>query len=163
MYFFPKFYMQMNFWMNFFVTCSKKYLNVPQCITFFFVSHYWINMNFLKCAYSLHIQCFILKNDQNFKSSLKIKISHSLILLYYYNFFSYIMYIITHLYVVKDSWSSKILKQFWNILWIFKVLKFHIFKSMNVFWVWLICYRHLYIFQSKLFPSNIVCVHFQTF
>jgi hypothetical protein len=29
-----------------------------------------------------------------------------------YNFSSYIMYIIAHLYVVKDSWSSKILKQF---------------------------------------------------
>jgi hypothetical protein len=44
-----------------------------------------------------------------------------------YNFFSYIMYIITHLYVVKDFWSSEILKQFWKILWIFKVLHFNIF------------------------------------
>jgi len=43
------------------------------------------------------------------------------------------MYIITHLNVVKDSWNSKILMQFWNILWIFKVLNFHIFKIMNVF------------------------------
>jgi hypothetical protein len=43
------------------------------------------------------------------------------------------MYIITHLYVVKDSWSFEILKQFWNILWISKVLEFHILKSMNVF------------------------------
>jgi len=85
-------------------------------------------MNFKKCVNSLHIQCFILKNDQNFKSSPKIKISDSLV--YYtlsYNFFSYIMYIITHLYVVKDFWNSKILKQFWNIIWIFKVLEFHIF------------------------------------
>jgi hypothetical protein len=24
--------MQMNFWMKFFVTCSKKYLNISQCI-----------------------------------------------------------------------------------------------------------------------------------
>jgi hypothetical protein len=30
----------------------------------FFVNHYWINMNFWKCVYSLQIQCFILKNDQ---------------------------------------------------------------------------------------------------
>jgi hypothetical protein len=37
-----------------------------------------------------------------------------------YNFLSYVMYIITHLYVVKDSWSSKILKQFKNIFWILK-------------------------------------------
>jgi hypothetical protein len=43
------------------------------------------------------------------------------------------MYIITHLYVVKDSWNFEILKQFWNILWILK--EFHIFKSMNVFCV----------------------------
>jgi hypothetical protein len=49
-----------------------------------------------------------------------------------YNFFSYILYIITHLYVVNFSWNSKILKQFWNILWIFKVLEFHIFESMSV-------------------------------
>jgi hypothetical protein len=33
-----------------------------------------------------------------------------------YNFFSYIMYIIAHLYVAKYSWISEILKQFWNIL-----------------------------------------------
>jgi hypothetical protein len=35
--FFPKnnFHMQMKFWMNFFVTYSKKYLKFPQCITFF--------------------------------------------------------------------------------------------------------------------------------
>jgi hypothetical protein len=36
------------------------------------------------------------------------------------------MYITTHLYVVKDFWNFKILKQFWNIIWIFKVFKFHI-------------------------------------
>jgi len=35
--FFPKnnFYMQMNFWIHFFVTCSKKYKKFPQCINFF--------------------------------------------------------------------------------------------------------------------------------
>jgi hypothetical protein len=27
------------------------------------------------------------------------------------------MYILTHLYVVKDSLSFEILKQFWNIFW----------------------------------------------
>jgi hypothetical protein len=43
-----------------------------------------------------------------------------------YNFLIYIMYIITHLYVVKDFWNSEILKQFWNILWIFK-FEIHIF------------------------------------
>jgi predicted component of type VI protein secretion system len=68
--------------MNFLVTYSNKYLNFPQCITFLFVSHYRINMNLKKCVDSLQIQCFILKNDQNFKSSPKIKISHSLVLLY---------------------------------------------------------------------------------
>jgi hypothetical protein len=42
------------------------------------------------------------------------------------------MYIITQLYVVNFFWNSKILKQFWNIFWIFKVLKFHIKKIMSV-------------------------------
>jgi hypothetical protein len=60
------------------------------------------------------------------------------------------MYIITHLYVVNDSWNSEILKQFWNILWIFKVLKFHIKKIMNDFLVWLICFYHLYFFNEIL-------------
>jgi len=44
-----------------------------------------------------------------------------------YNSSSNIMYIIPHLYVVKDFWSSKILDKFWKVLWIFKVLEFHIF------------------------------------
>jgi len=66
------------------------------------------------------------------------------------------MYIITHLYVVKDSWSSKILKKFWNILWIFKVLKFHIFKNMSVFLMWLICSYHLYFFNES---KNIIWVN----
>jgi len=37
--FFPKdnLYTQMDSWMNFFVTCSKKYLKIPQCITCFFL------------------------------------------------------------------------------------------------------------------------------
>jgi hypothetical protein len=58
------------------ITCSKKYLNFLQCIACFFVSHYWINMNFKNCTIFLHIQCFILKINQNFKSSSKIKFSH---------------------------------------------------------------------------------------
>jgi len=72
--FFPKnnFYMQMIFWMNFFVSCSK---NIK---IFFNASHLFG----LKVVNSLQIECFILKNDQKLKSSLKIKISHSLILLY---------------------------------------------------------------------------------
>jgi hypothetical protein len=46
--FFPKnnLYMQMDSWMNFFVTCSKKYLKIPQCIIFFFliiIELIWIN------------------------------------------------------------------------------------------------------------------------
>jgi hypothetical protein len=43
------------------------------------------------------------------------KLNFHILYFYYtliYNFSSYIMYIITHLYVVKDYWISKILKQF---------------------------------------------------
>jgi len=58
------------------------------------------------------------------------------------------MYIITHLYVVKDSWSFEILKQFWNIHWIFKILEFHIFKSISVFSVWLM-YFIIFIFFNE--------------
>jgi hypothetical protein len=108
-------------------------------------------MDFKKCAYYLNIQCFILKNDEKFKSSPKIKFSHLVLLYFSYNFFSYIMYIITHLYVVKDPWSFEILKQIWNILWIFKILEFHIKKIISAFWVWLICFYHLYFFQWKFF------------
>jgi hypothetical protein len=57
------FCMQMNFWKKFFGTCSKKYLNVPQCITCFFISHYWINMIFQKCAYSFNIYLFSKSDD----------------------------------------------------------------------------------------------------
>jgi hypothetical protein len=59
------------------------------------------------------------------------------------------MHIITYLYVVKDFWNSKILKQFWNVFWIIKVLKFHIKKIMIVFLVWLVCSYFLYLFQWK--------------
>jgi len=38
-----------------------------------------------------------------------------------------IIYIIPHLYVAKDFWSFKSLDQFWKVLWIFKVLEFHVF------------------------------------
>jgi len=37
------------------------------------------------------------------------------------------MYIVPHLYVVKDFWSFKILEQLWKVFWIFIVLKYHIF------------------------------------
>jgi hypothetical protein len=50
--------------------------------------------------------------------------------------------------MVKDSWNFKILKQFWNNFWIFKVLEFHIFKSMNDFWMWLTCSYHLNFFNE---------------
>jgi len=33
-----------------------------------------------------------------------------------YNFSLHVMYIIPHLYVVKDFWSFKILDQFWEFL-----------------------------------------------
>jgi len=36
------------------------------------------------------------------------------------------MYIITHLYVVKNFWNFEIFKKFWNMFWIFKILEFHI-------------------------------------
>jgi hypothetical protein len=42
------------------------------------------------------------------------------------------MYIITHLYAIKDSWNFDIMKWFLNIFWIFEVLEFHIFKNMIV-------------------------------
>jgi hypothetical protein len=62
-------------------------------------------MNIFKCVDSLQIQYFILKTDQNFNSTPNIKISHSLALLYskLLKKIHTIMYIITHLYVVKDS------------------------------------------------------------
>jgi len=63
------------------------------------------------------------------------------------------MYIITHLYVVKDSWSSEILKQFWSIFWILKVLEFHIFKSMNVF-----CVANMFL-SSIFFSLKIVLLY----
>jgi hypothetical protein len=75
------FYMQINFWMKCFVIYFNWLKKILQCITCFFASDYWINIKFLKCENSLQIQCFISKNDQNFKSSPKFKYSHSLILL----------------------------------------------------------------------------------
>ncbi len=40
---------------------------------------------------------------------------------------------IPHLYVVKHSWSFEILKFQMYILWIFKVLEFHIFENCKCF------------------------------
>jgi hypothetical protein len=131
---------------------------------FFFVMFFSIYI-FCLCLQSINVY-FIFKSVQipykfNISSWKMIKIlnHHQKIIFhilwfYYnssYNFSSYIMYIITHLYVVKDSWSFEILKQLWNITWIFKVLEFHIFKNMNVFLVWLICSYHLYFFQWTFF------------
>jgi len=89
----------------------------------FFAHHYGINMKISKCVDYLQIQFFF--NHQKFKSSPKIKFSHSLV--FYtlsHNFSSYIMCIITHLYVVKDFWNFENLKH----SLIFKILQFHIFK-----------------------------------
>jgi hypothetical protein len=44
------------------------------------------------------------------------------------------MYIISHLYVAKHSWSFEILNFQTYILWIFKILKFHIFE-IEIFFV----------------------------
>jgi hypothetical protein len=61
------------------------------------------------------------------------------------------MYIIPHLYVVKHSWSFEILNFQMYILWIFKVLEFHIFEIVKVFLVCLIGYYHLIFFTINLF------------
>jgi hypothetical protein len=62
------------------------------------------------------------------------------------------MYIITHLYVVKHSYQSfEILNFQMYIFWIFKVLEFHIFEIVNVFWVCLIGYNHIIFFTVNLF------------
>jgi hypothetical protein len=61
------------------------------------------------------------------------------------------MYIISHLYVVKHFWSFQILNFQMYILWIFKVLKFHIFEIVNFFLVCLTGYYHLSLFTINLF------------
>jgi hypothetical protein len=61
------------------------------------------------------------------------------------------MYIIPHLYVANHSWSFEILNFQMYILWIFKVLEFHIFEIMNVFLVCLIGYYHFIFFNIDLF------------
>jgi hypothetical protein len=60
------------------------------------------------------------------------------------------MYILPHLCVIKNFWSSKILDQFWKVLWIFKVLELHIFQGINVFLMWSIV-----LFLLISFPSNV--------
>jgi hypothetical protein len=83
--------------------------------------------------------------------------SFNLILLHLYAWNRIKMGTCTFLYIlpcfcpIKNFWCSKILKQFWNILWIFKVLKFHILKNINVFLMWLICFYHLYFFNETYF------------
>ncbi len=61
------------------------------------------------------------------------------------------MYTIPHLYVVKYFWSFEIQNFQMYVLWIFKVLKFHIFEIVNVFIVCLIGYYHLSFFYHQLF------------
>jgi len=43
------------------------------------------------------------------------------------------------------------LDQNFKVLWIFKVLKFHIFQGMNVFLMWLICLYPLNYFSHHVF------------
>jgi hypothetical protein len=62
------------------------------------------------------------------------------------------MYLIPHLYVVKHFCQSfEILNFQMYILWIFKVLKFHIFEIVNLFLVCLIGYYHRIFFTINLF------------
>jgi hypothetical protein len=70
------FYMQMIFWMKFFVTYFLNYLNVPQCITYSNPKY-----EFLKVCRFLTYLTFHLEKWSKFKSSPKIKISQSLVLL----------------------------------------------------------------------------------
>jgi hypothetical protein len=60
------------------------------------------------------------------------------------------MYILSHLCVAKDFWNFKILDQFWKVLWIFKVLEFHIFFLMGVFLMWLISLYHFSFFFYQM-------------
>jgi hypothetical protein len=83
------------------------------------------------------------------------------------------MYIITHLYVVKDFWSFEILKQFWNMFWTFKVFEFHIknlwifFNVVNMFLSFIFFQWKFFYFMSP-FDSplqnwlHVTDVHFQT-
>ncbi len=61
------------------------------------------------------------------------------------------MYIIPHLYVVKHFWSFGIQNFQMYILWIFKVLKFHIFEIVNFFKVCLIGYYHLFFYHQIIY------------
>jgi hypothetical protein len=63
------------------------------------------------------------------------------------------MYIIFHLYVVKDFEVLKILDQFWKVLWIFKALQLHIFLSK----IFLIQLMGLYFLN--FFPINFVLLY----
>ncbi len=59
------FYMQMNIGMKFFVTFSKKYLNFPQCITFFWlvtIEWIWISKS-VQIPYKFNVSSWkIIKN-----------------------------------------------------------------------------------------------------
>jgi len=61
------------------------------------------------------------------------------------------MYIIPHIYVVKRSWNFEHLNFQMYVLWILKVLQFHIFEIVNFFLVFLIGCYHLIFFTINLF------------
>jgi hypothetical protein len=61
------------------------------------------------------------------------------------------MYILPHLCVAKEFWKLKFLNQVSKVLWIVKVLQFHIFWGMSVFLMWLISFTLLIFFSSNVF------------
>jgi hypothetical protein len=66
------------------------------------------------------------------------------------------MYIIPHLYVVKYFWSFEILSFEMYILWIFKVLEFHIFEIVNVFFTMSNRLLSSYIFYQQILYKSFV-------
>jgi hypothetical protein len=135
----------------------SKFIVVPQFLTI--VATIWgskssklVSVSKKMCRFFTDLM-FHLENDQNFKSSPKIKFPHSLVSLY----FKLYIYLIHHVHYKPcihgnlDFWIFEILKQYWQILWILKVLKFHMFKIRSVFLVWLIFFYHPYFFLWKLF------------
>ncbi len=84
--------------------------------------------------------------------------NHFLILLHFYVFlYNKLQFFLTHhvhftpFMYGKGLLKILILDQFWKVLWIFKVLKFHIFLIMSVLLMWLIGVYPLNIFLSNVF------------
>jgi hypothetical protein len=123
-------------------------------------------MNSKKCVDSLHILWFVLKNDHNFKSCTKkmFSILFSLSSIISYNFFLlYIMCIIPHLFVIKNSWIFYFIKKFKYIFdFLVKLIHVHHFKSFTIkrillyksFWSpfqnWSFLAQQLFTFKSFL-------------